>query len=166
MPAARVILLLLLILVAVVIVVVVLRGGARHSVTRTAWRRPTCAPRPRRLAAGVAGQRAFADQAAERAEVARVEAEERAREAARLEAEAAEHRATLEATQRDYEATMRRADDIDPDVKESQYPAVTEPEGGHAGAGATQPDAGTDGRDDVPDGDQAHDADHADHADR
>ena len=91
------------------------------------------------MAASVAGQSAFADQAAERAEVARVEAEERAREAARLEAEAAEHRAALEATQRDYEATMRRADDIDPDVKESAYPAVTEPDGDARRATATPP---------------------------
>ena len=75
----------------------------------------------------VAGQSAFADQAAERAELARVEAEDKAREAARLEAEAAEHRAAVEATQRDYEATMRRADDIDPDVKESAFAAVAEP---------------------------------------
>ena len=141
MTAARLILLLLLILVAVVIVVVVLRRG---SAQRDAHRVEAAHLRSEAetLAAGVAGQRVFADQAAERAEVARVEAEERAREAARLEAEAAEHRAALEATQRDYEATMRRADDIDPDVKESQYPAVTE-----------------------PDGDRAEDADHVNHAD-
>ena len=42
----------------------------------------------------------------------------------RLEAEAAEHRAAVEATQRDYESTMRRADDIDPDVKESSFAPV------------------------------------------
>ena len=76
------------------------------------------------LATTVAGQSVFADQAAERAELARVEAEDKASEAARLEAEAAEHRAAVEASQRDYEATLRRADDIDPDVKESEFPAV------------------------------------------
>ncbi len=157
MTAARLILLLLLILVAVVIVVVVLRRGAAQ---RDAHRVEAADLRSeaQTLAASVAGQSAFADQATERADVARAEADERAREAARLEAEAAEHRATLEATQRDYEATMRRADDIDPDVKESQYPVVTEPGGERAGAGATPPDAGADERD-VPDGD------HADHSD-
>ena len=154
MSAARLILLLLLILVAVAIVVVVLRRGAAQ---RDAHRVEAANLRSdaETLAASVAGQSVFADQAAERAEVARVEADERAREAARLEAEAAEHRAALEATQRDYEATMRRADDIDPDVKESAYPAVTESEGGHAGAAATQPDAGTDERGDRTDGDHS-----------
>ena len=158
MPAARLLLLLLLILVAVVIVVVVLRRGAAQ---RDAHRVQAAHLRSdaETLAADVAGQSAFADQATERAEVARVEAEERAREAARLEAEAAEHRAALEATQRDYEATMRRADDIDPDVKESRYPAVSESEGeravGGAAAGASawaargdvDPNGGHDGRD-------------------
>ncbi len=156
---ARLILLLLLILVAVVIVVVVLRRG---SAQRDAHRVEAADLRSEAdtLAAGLAGQSAFADQAAERAGVARAEAEERAREAARLEAEAAEHRAALEATQREYEATMRRADDIDPDVKESQYPAVTESEGGRPGAAATAPDAGTDEPGDVAV------AEHEDHGER
>ncbi|MFL6168631.1 MAG: hypothetical protein ACJ711_03070 [Ornithinibacter sp.] len=145
MTAARLILLLLLVLVVVVIVVVVLRrGSARRDAHRV--EAANLRSEAETLAAGLAGQSAFADQAAERAEVARLEAEERAREAARLEAEAAEHRAAVEATQRDYEATMRRADDIDPDVKESQYPAVTEAADGRTGAGATHPDAGTDDR--------------------
>ena len=158
MTALQLILVLLLILVAVVIVVVVLRRG---SAQRDAHRVEAAKLRSEAdtLAAGMAGQSAFADQAAERAEVARVEAEERAREAARLEAEAAEHRAAVEATQRDYEATMRRADDIDPDVKESAYPAIGESDGGHAGAGATQPDAGTEESGDVRVGDSDEHAD-------
>ena len=135
MTPARLILLLLLILIAVVLVVVVLRRGSEK---RDAHRAEAAGLRSEaeNLAATAAGQGAFADQAAQRAEVARVEAEEKAREAARLEAEAAQHRATVEATQREYEATMRRADDIDPDVKESAFPAVAESGGRHAAAAA------------------------------
>lgn len=125
MTAARLILLLLLILIAVVIVLVVLRRG---SAQRDAQRVEAAGLRADAdtMATTVAGQSVFADQATQRAELARVEAEDKASEAARLEAEAAEHRAAAEATQRDYEATLRRADDIDPDVKESAYPAVTD----------------------------------------
>ena len=104
-------------------------GAARRSATPSASRPPACAADADTLATTVAGQSVFADQAAQRAELARVEAEDKAREAARLEAEAAEHRAAAEATRRDYEATMRRADDIDPDVKESAFPAVAEADG-------------------------------------
>ena len=82
------------------------------------------------MAATVAGQSVFADQATERAELARVEAEDKAREADRLEQEAVEHRATVEASQRDYETTMRRADDIDPDVKESAFAPVADADDG------------------------------------
>ena len=123
MTAARLILLLLLILVAVVLVVLVLRRG---SAQRDAQRVEAAGLRTDAdtLASTVAGQSVFADQAAQRAELARVEAEDKAREAARLEEEAAEHRAAAEATRREYEATMRRADDIDPDVKKSAFPAV------------------------------------------
>ena len=125
MTAARLILLLLLILIAVVIVLVVLRRG---SAQRDAQRVEAAGLRADAdtMATTVAGQSVFADQATQRAELARVEAEDKASEAARLEAEAAEHRAAAEATQRDYEATLRRADDIDPDVKESAYPAVAD----------------------------------------
>ena len=125
MTAARLILLLLLILIAVVIVLVVLRRG---SAQRDAQRVEAAGLRADAdtMATTVAGQSVFADQAAQRAELARVEAEDKASEAARLEAEAAEHRAAAEATQRDYEATLRRADDIDPDVKESAFPAVAD----------------------------------------
>ena len=128
MTAPRLILLLLLILVAVVLVVLVLRRG---SAQRDAQRVEAAGLRTDAdtLATTVAGQSVFADQAAQRAELARVEAEDKAREAAQLEAEAAEHRAAAEATQRDYEATMRRADDIDPDVKKSEYPEVADDEG-------------------------------------
>ena len=128
MTAPRLILLLLLILVAVVLVVLVLRRG---SAQRDAQRVEAAGLRTEAdtLATTVAGQSVFADQAAQRAELARVEAEDKAREAAQLESEAAEHRAAAEATQRDYEATMRRADDIDPDVKKSEFPEVADDEG-------------------------------------
>ena len=123
MTAARLILLLLLILVAVVLVVVLLRRG---SAQRDAQRVEAAGLRSEAdtLAVTMTGQTAFAEQAAERAEVARAEAERKAAEAARLEAEAAERRAAAEATQRDYETTMRRADDVDPDVKESTFAPV------------------------------------------
>ena len=125
MTPARLILLLLLILVAVVVVLVVLRRG---SAQRDAQRVEAAGLRADAdtMATTVAGQSIFADQATQRAELARVEAEDKASEAARLEAEAAEHRAAAEATQREYEATLRRADDIDPDVKESEFPAVAD----------------------------------------
>ena len=125
MTPARLILLLLLILVAVVVVLVVLRRG---SAQRDAQRVEAAGLRADAdtMATTVAGQSVFADQAAQRAELARVEAEDKASEAARLEAEAAEHRAAAEASQRDYEATLRRADDIDPDVKQSEFPAVAD----------------------------------------
>ncbi|HET7820141.1 MAG TPA: hypothetical protein VFL10_01340 [Ornithinibacter sp.] len=125
MTPFRLILLLLLILVAVVVVLVVLRRG---SAQRDAQRVEAAGLRADAdaLATTVAGQSVFADQAAQRAELARVEAEDKASEAARLEAEAAEHRAAAEASQRDYEATLRRADDIDPDVKQSEFPAVAD----------------------------------------
>ena len=125
MTPFRLVLLLLLILVAVVVVLVVLRRG---SAQRDAQRVEAAGLRADAdtLATTVAGQSVFADQAAQRAELARVEAEDKASEAARLEAEAAEHRAAAEASQRDYEATLRRADDIDPDVKQSEFPAVAD----------------------------------------
>ncbi|HWO50622.1 MAG TPA: hypothetical protein VNN23_03410, partial [Ornithinibacter sp.] len=92
MTAPRLILLLLLILVAVVLVVLVLRRG---SAQRDAQRVEAAGLRTDAdtLATTVAGQSVFADQAAQRAELARVEAEDKARVAAQLEAEAAEHRA-------------------------------------------------------------------------
>ena len=109
---------------AVVIVLVVLRRGAAQ---RDAQRVEAAGLRADAdaMAATVAGQAAFADQAA-RARRARPGSRRRTRPARRtvLEAEAVEHRAAAEASQRDYEATMRRADDIDPDVKESAVPPV------------------------------------------
>ncbi|HYN67548.1 MAG TPA: hypothetical protein VES93_11720, partial [Ornithinibacter sp.] len=146
MPAARLTLLLLLILVAVVLVVVLLRRGSAH---RDAQRVEAAELRSEAdtLAATMPGQAAFAEQAAERAEVARAEAERQAREAQRLEGEAAERRAAIEATQHDYETTMRRADDIDPDVKESSFapvePGSSEQEPAPAApAGSRSTDAG------------------------
>lgn len=138
MTTARLILLLLLILVAVVLVVVLLRRG---SAQRDAQRVEAADLRTRAdgLATTMSGQTAFADQAAERAEVARVEAERQVREAQRLEAQAAEQRAAVEATQRDYETTMRRADDIDPDVKESSFPPVDPAAGTDSAEAETQP---------------------------
>lgn len=138
MDSPQLVLLLLLVLVAAVAVVLVLR---RSSSKRDEQRVEAAGIRGEAegMAATMAGQSTFARQAEERAEVARFEAEERAREAARLEAEAAEQRATAEATRREYEATMRRADDIDPDVKESTFapvPAATTPDAGAAAAGA------------------------------
>ena len=131
MSAARLLLLLLLVLVAVVIVLFVLRRGAAR---RDAQRVEAAGLRADAdtLAATVAGQSVFADQAIERAELARVEAEDKAREAARLEEEAAQHRAAVEASRRDYEATMRRADDIDPDVKESAFAPTPDADDVHA----------------------------------
>ena len=125
MNAGRLLLLLLLIVVAVVVVLVVLRRG---SAQRDAQRVEAAGLRTEAdtLAATMAGQSAYAEQAAQRAELARVEAEDKAREAERLQAEAAQHRATVEAAQRDYDNTMRRADDMDPDVKESAFPPVSE----------------------------------------
>ena len=166
MPTGRLILLLLLIVVAAVAVVLVLRRG---SARRDEQRAEAAGIRGEAegIAATMTGQDTFAQQSAERAEVARQEAEERAREAARLEAEAAEQRAAAEATRREYEATMRRADDVDPDVKESAFaplpesaPTTTSETTTDAGVPATSDadataDAGTDvtpdaGRDDVP----------------
>ena len=159
MTAARLILLLLLILVAVVLVVVLLRRG---SAQRDAQRVEAAGLRSEAdtLAATMTGQTAFAEQAAERAEVARVEAERKAAEAARLEAEAAEHRAAVEATQRDYETTMRRADDLDPDVKESTFApvepeaAVDEPAPAVAGSTDAAPAPTADGAPAAADGDE------------
>ena len=141
MPTGRLILLLLLIVVAAVVVVLVLRRG---SAQRDERRVEAAGIRGEAegMAATMTGQDTFAQQAQERAEVARLEAEERAREAARLEAEAAEQRAAAEATRREYEATMRRADDVDPDVKESAFPPVTEQPA--RTAAAVTSDAGSD----------------------
>ncbi len=94
--------------------------------TPSGSRRPACAPTPTRWPRPWRGRASSPTRPPQRAELARVEAEDKASEAARLEAEAAEHRAAAEATQRDYEATLRRADDIDPDVKESEFPAVAD----------------------------------------
>jgi hypothetical protein len=127
MQTGRLILLLVLVLVVIVVVVLLLRrSGARKEQQRVeAALLRTDADQ---IAARLAGQTTFAQQAAERAEVARVEAEERAREAARLEEEAAEQRAAAEASRREYEQTMRRADDVDPDVSRSSFAPVDEAE--------------------------------------
>ena len=76
MQTGRLILLLLLVLVVVVMVLFVLRRSAGKK-ERSGSRPPVCAPTPTDLACQVAGQTIFAEQAAERAEVARVEAEHR-----------------------------------------------------------------------------------------
>ncbi len=159
MSTARLLLLLLLVLVAVVIVLFVLRRGAAR---RDAQRVEAAGLRSDAdaMVATVAGQSAFADQATERAELARVEAEDKAREADRLEQEAVEHRATVEASQRDYETTMRRADDIDPDVKESAFAPVADVDDASTGnadgdvtdAGATDASAADGGDMDAVDG--------------
>jgi hypothetical protein len=118
MTAARLILLLLLILVAVVSSSSVLR---RAPAQRDAQRVEAagCAPTPTPWPTTVRGQSVFADQAAQRAEAGAGRGGGQGPRGSALEAEAAEHRAAAEATQREYEATMRRADDIDPDVKKS-----------------------------------------------
>ena len=143
MPTGRLILLLLLIVAAAVVVVLVLRRG---SAKRDEQRVEAAGIRGEAegMAATLTGQDTFAQQAEERAEVARLEAEERAREAARLEAEAAEQRAAAEATRREYEATMRHADDVDPDVKESAFAPVPDA-GSHVAQEA--PDTGSDASD-------------------
>lgn len=134
MGAGRLLLLLLLAIVVVAVVVVVMRRG---SAKRDEQRVEAADIRGRAggIAATMEGQQTFAQQAEERATVARAEAEARAREAqeraaeaARLEDEAAEQRAAAEATRREYETTMRRADDVDPDVKESSFAPVTDDE--------------------------------------
>ena len=144
MPTGRLILLLLLIVLAAVAIVLLLRRGAAQ---RDEQRVEAAGIRGEAegIAATMTGQDTFAQQAEERAEVARLQAEQRARKAARLEAEAAEQRAAAEATRREYEATMRRADDIDPDVKESAFAPVPEP------TATTDTDATPDGGDVAPD---------------
>ena len=127
MQTGRLILLLLLVLVVAVVVVLLLRrsaGKKEQQRVEAALLRTDA----EQIGVQLAGETSFAEQAAERAEVARVEAEQRAREAARLEEEAAERRAAAESTRREYEETMRRADDVDPDVTESSFPTVDDRE--------------------------------------
>ncbi|GAA4414079.1 hypothetical protein GCM10023168_37400 [Fodinibacter luteus] len=122
-------LLLLLVLVGLVVLAVVAVVALRRGSARREQQRVEAAglrSEADAIAATLPGQAAFAQQAGERAELARVEAEAKAREAARLEAEAHAQHEAAEATRREYEATMRRADDIDPDVKESAFAPVTD----------------------------------------
>ncbi|WP_392544093.1 hypothetical protein [Oryzobacter telluris] len=151
MPTGRLILLLLIVVAVVLVILWLMRRGSSQ---REAQRVEAAELRGRaeEIAATMGGQQAFAQQTEERAAVARAEAEQRAQEAARLEQEAAEQRAAADATQREYEAQMRRADDVDPDVKESSFaPVPTEDaapavEAGRAGAADTDADDADDDR--------------------
>ncbi len=125
MTTGQLVLIIVLVIVAAVLVALILRRGAQrreeHRVEAEELRAEAEAVAP-----AVTGQAAFAHQAEERAGLARAEAEEKVREAEHLEAEAAQRQRTAEQTRQEYEAMMRRADDIDPDVKESEYPPVRE----------------------------------------
>ncbi|HET7761939.1 MAG TPA: hypothetical protein VFL46_06220 [Phycicoccus sp.] len=125
MTTGQLILIILLVLVAAVLVAVILRrGSARREEQRV--EAADLRSQAEAVAPTVAGRAAFAEQAEQRADVARAEAEEKAREAARLSEEAAEQRRAAEAARQEHEAILRRADDVDPDVKESEYPPVPE----------------------------------------
>lgn len=125
MTTAQLVLIIGLVVIAAILIAVILRRGSQrrdeHRVEAAEMRSEA-----QEVMAAVAGQTTFAQQADERADVARSEAEEAAREAERLEAEAAERHRAAEASRQEYEAMMRRADDIDPDVKESEFPPVPE----------------------------------------
>jgi len=125
MTTGQLVLIIALVLVAAVLVVLILRRGSQrreeHRVEAEELRSEA-----QEVAASTTGLAAFAEQAEERAGVARAEAEEKVAEAERLEAEAAGRQRAAEQTRQEYEAMMRRADDVDPDVKESQYPPVAE----------------------------------------
>lgn len=148
MTTGQLILIILLVLVAAVLVAVILRrGSARREEQRV--EAADLRSQAEAVAPTVAGRAAFAEQAEQRADVARAEAEEKAREAARLEEEAAEQRRAAEAARQEHEAILRRADDVDPDVKESEYPPVPEdarpePAPSAAAAPASDGEPGTD----------------------
>jgi hypothetical protein len=129
----------LVVIAAILIAVILMRGSRRRDEQRVE------AEELRSEAQGVmatmTGQTAFAQQADERADVARTEAEEAAREAERLENEAAEQHRTAEASRQEYETMMRRADDIDPDVKESEFPPVREEQAAEPTAAAADDEA-------------------------
>ncbi len=150
MTTAQLVLIIGLVLIAAILIMVILRRGSQrreeHRVEAEELRSDA-----QGVMAAMTGQASFAQQAEERADVARDEAEEKAREAERLEAEAAEQQRTAEASRQEYEAMMRRADDIDPDVKESEFPPVQEdaaPE--PAPEQSSEPEPTPDGTEDVP----------------
>jgi len=120
----------LLIFVAVVIVLAVVIGFLFASRARKQESQRVEAAGIRadadELAATVTGQAAFAEQAEQRAGIVRAEADEKAREAELLESEARARREVAEGTRRDYGAQLRRADEIDPDVDDSELPPVEE----------------------------------------
>ncbi|MGB7818521.1 MAG: hypothetical protein WBL35_07260 [Ornithinibacter sp.] len=122
--------LILLIFVAVVIVLAVVIGFLFTSRARKQESQRVEAAGIRadaeELAATVTGQAAFAEQAEQRAGIVRAEADEKAREAELLESEARARREAAEETRRDYGAQLRRADEIDPDVDDSELPPVEE----------------------------------------
>ncbi len=121
------IILLLVLVVAGLVWLLLRRGAARRDEHRV--EAETLRSEADGVAATMEGQQAFAEQAEDRALLARAEAEEAARQAARVETEADEQRRAAEQTRQEYEAMMRRADDIDPDVKESEFPPVPDDAG-------------------------------------
>ncbi len=125
MTTGQLVLIIGLVLIAVVIVAVMLRRGSQQRQERRV-EAEQLRSEAREMAARLSGESAFAEQAGERAGVARSEADEKVREAERLEAEAVQQQRTAEGTRQQYESTMRLADDLDPDVEESQYPPVRE----------------------------------------
>jgi hypothetical protein len=156
MTTGQLILILLLVLVAAVLVALILRrGSARREEQRV--EAADLRSQAEAVAPTVAGRAAFAEQAEQRADVARAEADEKAREAARLEEEAAEQRRGAEAARQEHEAILRRADDVDPDVKESQYPPVPEAARPEPAPSEGEADASSDGEPAATDGDEARD---------
>lgn len=125
MTTGQLVLIIGLVVIAVVSVAVILRRGSQQRQERRV-EAERLRSEAREMAATLSGQSAFAEQAEERAGVARSEADEKVREAERLEAEAAQQQRTAEGARQQYESTMRLADDLDPDVKESQYPPARE----------------------------------------
>ncbi|WP_377645235.1 hypothetical protein [Oryzobacter terrae] len=148
MTTTQLLLLLLLVIVVVIAVVWLMRRGAGQKAAARV-EAEEIRGRAQEVGASLPGQQAFAEQAEERAAVARAEAEQRAAEAARLEEEANAHRAAAAETQREYETQMRRADDVDPDVKESSFAPVPAEEPDAEPAAATA-ERSTDGEDGAP----------------
>ncbi len=125
MTTGQLVLIIGLVAIAVVSVAVLLRRGAQQRQERRV-EAERLRSEAREMAATLSGQSAFAEQAEERAGLARSEADEKVREAEQLEAEAAQQQRTAEGARQQYESTMRLADDLDPDVKESQFPPARE----------------------------------------
>jgi hypothetical protein len=125
MTTGQLILIIVLVLVAAVLVALIVRWASRRRAERRV-EAEGLRSEAQSLEAAVAGQQAFAEQAQERAGVARAEADQKTREAERLESEASDQYRTAQSSLREYEEKMRRADDLDPDVKESEYPPVAE----------------------------------------